>query len=77
MDVIGLNEDFISNLEVQQWSLTFVCGDQVSFLCIGYVRSELLVQVVEVDHKVLGSGRGDVSFGVDSDARMITLVGVE
>ena len=39
--------------------------------------SELLVQVVEVDHKVLGPSRGNVAFGVDGDARMVTLVGVE
>ena len=55
----------------------FVCGDQVSFLCIGYVGLELLVQVIEVDCKVSGPGRGNVMFGVDGDARMITLVGVE
>ena len=35
------------------------------------------MQVVEVDHKVLGPGRGNVAFGVDGDARMVTLVGVE
>ena len=39
--------------------------------------SELLVQVVEVYHKVLGPGRGNVVFGVDGDARMVTLVGIE
>ena len=55
----------------------FVCGDQVSFLHVGYVGLELLVQVVKVDHKDLGPGRGDVMFGVDGDARMVTLVGVE
>ena len=38
---------------------------------------ELLVQVVKVDRKVLGPGRGNVAFGVDSDARMVTLVGIE
>ena len=70
MDVIRLNEDFISNLEVQWQSLMFVCGDRVSFLHVGYVRSELLMQVVKVNHKALGPGRGDVSFGVDGDARM-------
>ena len=77
MDVIGLNKDFISNLEVWWWSLTFVCRDRVSFLHIRYVRSELLVQVVEVNRKVSGPGRGDVAFWVDGDARMITLVVVE
>ena len=77
MDVIRLNKDFISDLEVQQWSLTSVCRDQVSFLRIGYVGLELLVQVIEVDHKVSGPGRGNVTFGVDGDARMVTLVGVE
>ena len=77
MDVIGLNKDFISNLEVQQQSPTFVCGDQVSFLHIRYVRSELLLEVIEVNRKVSGPGRGDVMFRVDGDARMITLVGVE
>ena len=76
-DVIRLNEDFISDLEVWQWSPTFVCGDRVSFLHVGYVGSELLVQVVEVDCKVLGPGRGDVTFRVDGDARMITFVGIE
>ena len=54
-----------------------VCGDQVSFLCVGYIGSELLVQVVKVDCKVSGPGRGNVPFGVDSNARMVTLVGVE
>ena len=77
MDVIGLNKDFISNLEVWWWSPTSVCGDRVSFLHVRYMGSELLVQVVEVDHKFLGPGRGNVAFGVDGDARMVTLVGVE
>ena len=35
------------------------------------------MQVIEVDHKVSGPGRGNVMFGVDGDARMVTLVGVE
>ena len=77
MDVIGLNKDFISDLEVRWQSLTSVCGDQVSFLHARYMGSKLLVQVVEVDRKVLGPGRGDVMFGVDGDARMVTLVGIE
>ena len=38
---------------------------------------ELLMQVIKVDHKVSGPGRGNVAFGVDGDARMITLVGIE
>ena len=53
-----------------------VCGDRVSFLCIRYVGLELLVQVVEIDCKVSGPGRGNVAFGMDGDARMVTLVGV-
>ena len=77
MDVIRLNKDFMSDLEVQWRGLTSVCRDQVSFLHIGYVGSELLVQVVEIDHKVLGPGRGNVAFRVDGDARVRTLVGVE
>ena len=77
MDVIRLNKDFISNLEVQWQSLTSVCRDQVSFLCVRYVGSGLLVQVIEVNCKVSGSGRGNVTFGVDGGARMVTLVGVE
>ena len=64
MDAIGLNKDFISDLEVWWQSLMFVCGDQVSFLHVGYVGLELLVQVVEIDCKVSSPGRGDVSFGV-------------
>ena len=35
------------------------------------------MQVVKVNRKVLGPGRGNVVFGVDGDARMITLVGIE
>ena len=77
MDVIRLNKDFISDLEVRWQSPMLVCGDRVSFLCVGYVGSELLVQVVEIDHKVSGPGRGNVTFRVDGDARMITLVGIE
>ena len=46
----------------------FVSGGQVSFLCVGYVRLELLAQVIEVDCKVLSPGRGNVMFGVDGDA---------
>ena len=41
------------------------------------MRLKLLVQVVEVDRKVLGPGRGDVTFGVDGAARMITIGGIE
>ena len=55
----------------------FVCRDQVAFLCVRYVRLELLVQVIKINCKVLGPGRGNVTFGVDGDARMITLVGIE
>ena len=77
MDVIGLNKDFISNLEVQWRSPMSVCGDRVSFLRVRYVGSELLVQVIEVEHKVSGPSRGDVMFRVDGDARMVTLVGIE
>ena len=77
MDVIGLNKDFISDLEVRWQSPMSVCGDRVSFLRVRYVGSELLVQVVEINRKVSGPGRGNVTFGVDGDARMITLVGVE
>ena len=77
MDVIRLNKDFISDLEVWWRSPTSVCGDQVSFLHVGYMGLGLLVQVIEVDRKVSGPGRGDVAFGVDGDARMVTLVGIE
>ena len=77
MDVIRLNKDFISDLEVQWQSPTSVCRDRVSFLRIGYVGSELLVQVIKVDRKVSGPSRGNVAFGVDGDARMVTLVGIE
>ena len=41
------------------------------------MRSELLVQVIEVDCKVLSPGRGDVMLRVDGDAGVITLVGIE
>ena len=54
-----------------------VCGDRVSFLRVRYMGLELLVKVVEVNRKVSGPGRGNVAFGVDGDARMITLVGIE
>ena len=54
-----------------------VCGDRVSFLRVRYMGLELLVKVVEVNRKVSGPGRGDVSLEVDSNARMITLVGIE
>ena len=37
----------------------------------------MLVQVVEVNRKVSGPSRGNVMFGVDGDARMVTLVGIE
>ena len=77
MDVIGLNEDFISNLEVWQQSPMFVCRNRASFLCLRYVRSELLVQVIEVNCKVSSPGRGDFLFRVDGDAGVITLVGIE
>ena len=77
MDVIGLNKDFISDLKIQWWSLTSVCRDRVSFLHVRDVGLELLVQVIEVNRKVLGPGRGNVVFRVDGDGRMITLVGVE
>ena len=62
MDIIRLNEDFISNLEVWWQSMTFVSRDRVLFLCIGDVGSELLVQVVKVNCKVSGPGRGNVLY---------------
>ena len=41
------------------------------------MRLGLLMQVIEVNCKVLGPSQDDVSLGVDSDARMLTLVGIE
>ena len=69
--------DLTKNLSLILKSSGGVCRDRVSFLHVGYVGSELLVQVIEVNCKVSGPGRGDVVFGVDGDARMVTLVGIE
>ena len=38
---------------------------------------QIELQQLKVDSKVLSPGRGDVSFRVDSDAGVVTLVGIE
>ena len=35
------------------------------------------MEFIKVDHKILGPGGGNVLFGMDSDAGVIILIGVE
>ena len=77
MNVIGLDENFVTNFEVQRWDASFVSGGGVVSLSFGDHSLEFLVEFVKVYYKVSSSCGGEVSFGVYRDVRMVSLVGKE
>ena len=77
MDVIRLDEDFITNFEVWRWDALFVHGGGVVGLDFGDCFPEFLVEFVEVYYKVSSSCGGKVSFRAYRDVQVISLVGEE
>ena len=76
-EMFGFDENLVADFEVRCRRLVFVSGDLVSFLSVGDHRSELLVEFVEVHYEVAGTGRDEVTFGVDRKIWIVALVGEE
>ena len=54
-DVLGFNEDLIRDLEVQRQVTTSISGNGVSALHLGDSHSEMLVEVIKVNSKLMGT----------------------
>ena len=77
MDVIRLDEDFVTNFEVQRWDVSFVHGGGVANLSFRDHFPEFLVESIKVHYKVSSSYGGEVSFGVYGDVWVVSLVSKE
>lgn len=65
MEVFSLDEDLISDFEVQGQQAMFVCLDLVSDLRFSNVGMEVGVEFVEVDCVILSACRGEILFRMD------------
>ena len=53
-DMLGFNKDLIRDLEVRRWIMTSIGGNGVSALSLGDGRSEMLVEIIKVNSKLMG-----------------------
>src|SRR5882724_9461448 len=74
---LGFNVDSAADLEFWSGSSLGVGGWLVLALSFGHVQLKLLVQLVKVSDKNLGTCRCEVTLRVDGNVQMITLVGEE
>ena len=54
-DVLRFNENLIGYLEVQRQITTSFGGDRVPALCLGDGCSEMLMEVIEINSKLMGT----------------------
>ena len=54
MDVLGFNEDLIRYLEVRRRITMSISRNGVSVLHLGDGRSEMLVEIIKVNSKLMG-----------------------
>jgi len=74
---LGLNIGLTANFEFWSVDSLGIGGHLVSVLSFGNVQPKLLLQLIKVGDKNLGMCQCKVTFGVDSDVWVITLVGKE
>src|SRR5882724_6877931 len=74
---LGLNIDLAANLEIWSGDSSGIGGCLVSVLSFSNVQLKLLVQLIEVSDKNLAACQCKVTFRVNGDVQVITLVGKE
>src|SRR5882724_7330380 len=74
---LGLNIDLTADLEFQGWDLSGISRYLVTALSFGNVQLKLLVQLIKVGDEDLGMCQCKVTFGVNGDVWVITIVGKE
>jgi len=77
MKELSLDKCLAANSEVRCGYSLGVSRTLVSPLGISCVLLELLVKLIEVSDKVLGTSQSEVVLGVNSDVWVVTLVGIE
>src|ERR1700731_4123651 len=74
MEILRLNVDSGSDLELQCWSLMGVRRTLIASLCIGNLGTEFLVEFVQVHSEFSGMNQSHFAFQVHRYIWMITLV---
>ena len=77
MEVLGFDKSLVINFEVQCQSSSSICGSLISQLHSSHFLTEELVEGVKIDRVFLSSFGGKVSFWVDGDVGVVSLVGKE
>ena len=67
----------ISDLELRRRYPSDISGLLIALLSGGDVGSEFLMEFVQVDCELVCACRGEVSFRVEGEVRVITLIGKE
>ena len=72
--MLRFNEDLIGDLEIWRQVTTSVGGDGVSALCLGDGRSEVLMEVIKINSKLMGTIGGKITFRVNVYVRMVAFI---
>jgi len=74
LNVIRLDENFVTNFEVWRWGPSFVGGGGIAFLCFRDCFLEFLVEFVKIYYEVSYSCGGEVLFRMYRDVQVVSLV---
>lgn len=77
LDVLGVDEDEVVDLEVRRWSSAFVRGFGIPILSVSDLLFERGLQLKDVNGEVAGATGRDVALGENRDDGVVTLVGEE
>ena len=76
-EVLGLDIDTISDVQLRRRCTTLISRSLISELCFTDILLEMLVEFFEVDREFMSASRGERVFGVNGDVGMVALVGEE
>lgn len=77
LDVLGVDEDEVVDLEVRRWSSAFVRGFGIPILSVSDLLFERGLQLKDVNSEVASASGRDVALGENRDGGVVTLVGEE
>ena len=77
LDILGTYKDFLTKLEIQGWFASGIHRDLVTLLSISQVFPEVLMKLIKVSNKGVGSRRGEFPLRMNGNVRVITLVSEE
>ena len=76
-EVLGLDIDTISDVQLRRRCTTLIGRSLVSELCFTDILLEMLVEFFKVDCEFMSASGGERVFGVNGDVGMVALVGEE